>query len=350
MYSNKIIGIIPLSKNFNHPGDRRRFIYFCNTRNIKYEIASFDKKYDAVFITQTCDLTLWRNYKLSPIIFDFTDSYLKDTLFKNYLRGLGKYLLRRNKFYIFNYKRLLKQMCKVSYAVICTTKDQLNEIKEYNNNVHLILDSRVELSHIQKTNYDRSNTFKFLWEGLPENIKTFKILTNVFEKIREKYNIELYILTDKKYPKFFSNILMRDTLSSIKKILKYDNIYLYQWSFSNMDYLVNKCDLALIPLLNHPLYLGKPENKLLIFWQMGIPVLCSNSPAYKEATCKGQLNIICENENDWYNKIINMIENQEYRFESAKLGNSLVNTFYSDNKLLEEWDDIFTTLFNKNNI
>lgn len=83
---------------------------------------------------------------------------------------------------------------------------------------------------------------------------------------------------------------------------------------------------------------------------MGLPVLCSNSPAYKEATCKGQLNIICENENDWYNKIINMIENQEYRFESAKLGNSLVNTFYSDNNLLEQWDDIFTTLFNKNNL
>ena len=85
MYSNKIIGIIPNSINLNHPGDRRRFIYFCNSRNIKYEIASFENKYDAVFLTQASDLTLWRNYNLSPIVFDFTDSYLNDTFFRNYL-------------------------------------------------------------------------------------------------------------------------------------------------------------------------------------------------------------------------------------------------------------------------
>ena len=83
---------------------------------------------------------------------------------------------------------------------------------------------------------------------------------------------------------------------------------------------------------------------------MGIPVLCSNSPAYKNAADKGELDIICHNENDWYNKIIKMIENEVHRLESARLGKLIVNTFYNDNKLLKQWDDIFTPLLKKNKI
>jgi len=347
MYSCKIFGIIPNSHNLKHPGDRRRFIYFCKKNNIKYEIASFEKKYDAVFLTQATDLTIWRNYNLAPIFFDFTDNYLNDTFFRNYFRGLGKFLLRRNKYYIFNYKNLLKEMCMKSYAVICTTKEQSNQIKKYNKNVHIILDSRVELSEITKTNYSSSGNFKFLWEGFPENAQTFRILSNVLKKVKQRYSIELYVISNKTYPKYLSNVFKGDTLSLLKKVLNFKEIFLYEWSISNMNLLINNCDLALIPLLNHPMYIGKPENKLLIFWQMGIPVLCSNSPAYKNASQKGELDIICNNEIDWYNKIIKMIENQEYRLESANIGNSIVNTFYNDNNLLEQWDDVFKNLFNK---
>lgn len=346
MYNNRV-GIIPNSSNFQHPGDRRRFIYFCNKRNINYEIASFEKKYDAVFLTQASDLTLWRNYNLSPIVFDFTDSYLNDTFFRNYLRGLGKFLFRKNKYFIFNYKNLLKEMCSKSYAVICTTKEQSNQIKKYNKNVHIILDSRVELSEIIKTNYVSNDNFKFLWEGFPENAQTFKILVNVFKKVKQFYNIELHVISDKTYPKYLSNLFRGDTLLLLKKVLNFKEIYLYEWSIPNMKILINNCDLALIPLLNHPMYLGKPENKLLIFWQMGIPVLCSNSPAYKNATDKGEIDIICHNDNDWYNKIIKMIENEVHRLESARLGKLIVNTFYNDNNLLVQWDDIFTPLLNK---
>jgi hypothetical protein len=90
------VGYVPISNSFNSPGDKRRFVYYANKRNLDFEIADPSKKYDVVGITQNADLSIWNQYDRdgTKIVYDLIDSYLaipKNNI-KGWLRGLAKYL------------------------------------------------------------------------------------------------------------------------------------------------------------------------------------------------------------------------------------------------------------------
>jgi hypothetical protein len=43
----------------------------------------------------------------------------------------------------------------------------------------------------------------------------------------------------------------------------------------------------------------KPENKLLLFWQTGIPVLTTGTPAYKRVMQQAGVSMTCDTSEDW---------------------------------------------------
>ena len=57
------IGYVPMKNSFDHPGDHRRFCYYADKRNIKFEIADPSEIYDLVFLTQSADLSTWSEYQ-----------------------------------------------------------------------------------------------------------------------------------------------------------------------------------------------------------------------------------------------------------------------------------------------
>ena len=86
--NNIVIGYNPLSKNLSHPADRRRFIFFATYKNIKFEIADYNKKYDYVILTGLSDFTLWKNYNKGKIIFELLDPYLFEN--SSYLKNFSE--------------------------------------------------------------------------------------------------------------------------------------------------------------------------------------------------------------------------------------------------------------------
>src|SRR3989344_8916382 len=88
------IGYVPLSHNLDKPGDRRRFVYYAKSRNLPFEIATPDEKYDVAVVSQSADLSIWSGYDKGKIVYDFIDSYLAvpRSSVKGRLRGLAKYL------------------------------------------------------------------------------------------------------------------------------------------------------------------------------------------------------------------------------------------------------------------
>ena len=57
------IGIVPHSQDFSHPSDRRKFVKYCQIKNLDFEIAKFNKYYDILYISGNADLNLWSEYK-----------------------------------------------------------------------------------------------------------------------------------------------------------------------------------------------------------------------------------------------------------------------------------------------
>ena len=53
----------PYSDNLDAPADRRRFVFYANEREIKFERADSKCIYDIVYLTYGCDLGVWIDYK-----------------------------------------------------------------------------------------------------------------------------------------------------------------------------------------------------------------------------------------------------------------------------------------------
>jgi hypothetical protein len=119
-----------------------------------------------------------------------------------------------------------------------------------------------------------------------------------------------------------------------------------EWKEETAADIICSCDLAVIPIdLSDPFAFGKPENKLLLFWRMGMPVLTSSTPAYVRAMELAGLDMSCANSVEWEIKIEEYLINNLARKDAAFLGNNCVKERYCEEENLKKWDAMFETLF-----
>ena len=99
---NLSIGYAPYSSDFSSPGDRRRFVYYANSKAIDFEIAKPVNEYYIVYVSHGADITFWSKYDKSKavIVYELIDSYLATPVLSFYglFRGVAKYLSGKYKY------------------------------------------------------------------------------------------------------------------------------------------------------------------------------------------------------------------------------------------------------------
>jgi glycosyltransferase involved in cell wall biosynthesis len=335
----------PYDKDCTVPGDRRRFAFYAKERNIHFEIADTSKKYDVVYLTYGCDLGRWINYKKTnpgtKIIFELIDSYLmEDAGIFTFFRGIIRYITKRESRLFLNYKRALRKMVSVSDAVVCSTPIQKEDLSRYNNNIHISLDYFSDDITKHKISYTNNGKLKLVWEGQAYTVKNLLVINDVLDKL--KAEVELHIITDPVI-KFPLKIFNKKTDRLLKE-LKCD-YYLYNWTRKTFSEILSGADLAIIPISKTNMMRNKPENKLLLFWEMGIPVLTSDTPAYKRVMDKVGIDYFCSGEDEWLNKIRRFIDNSpDERKSIATKANIYLQNFHNKEIILKKWDAIFESL------
>ena len=340
------IGYVPMSANLNSPGDKRRFVYYAKLRNINFEIADPSEKYDLVVLTQNSDLSVWKDYDKggAKIVYDFIDSYLaisKNNI-KGRLRGLAKYFSGQSRNLIANHWKALEDMCLRADAVICSTQEQRNDITKFCSNVHIILDSHMEVARTHKSDYSTKIPFRLVWEGLPQNIYSLKSIVPAMKELSLKQPIELHIITDISFNRYLGKYGKKNTLEVARKLFK--NVIFHEWDEKTFANHICSCDLAVLPLnLSDPFAAGKPENKLLLFWRLGMPVVTSAIPAYLRAMNLAGMAYTVKHEGDWIKILSELISNPIARQEAGILGKSYVENNFSEEKWMAQWDKVFET-------
>ena len=348
-FSQLRIGYVPCAIDMKHPGDRRRFYYYAKKRGISYEIAKQNEHYDLVVLTQHADLSYWSKYKNNStiIIYDLIDSYLSIpyTSIKGLFRGLAKYFVGQSEYLKVNHWESIRDMCRKSDAIICSTEEQKKLLLGLNNNVHRILDFHDYFITTNKLNYTSSDRFNLVWEGLPQNIDQFYVLNEALIKISKKYNIALHVVTDPYYKKYMGKFASVDTLSQLRKL--YKNSYLYNWNIYTLASIICAFDLAIIPIdLTNKFTSGKPVNKLLLFWRMAMPVIASATKANIKTMNDAGILMYCKNTAEWEEMLETYINNETMRKESAEAGSKFVEDKYSTNILMSHWDYLFKSVLN----
>ena len=345
---NLSIGYAPYSSDFSSSGDRRRFVYYANSRVIDFEIAKPENEYDIVFVTHGADITVWSKYDKSKavIVYELVDSYLATPVLSFYglFRGLAKYLSGKHKYCQLNEKKSIESMCRRADIVICSTQEQKNHIRRYCDDVRIILDVKSEYHNHRMTLKSelKNNELNIAWEGVPHNIKSFTVIRDALSILSKQYQINLHLITALKYKKYMNKYLTKHTINEVKKYIDINNIYLYQWNELTVSHISSACDFAVIPInSNDTMDNGKPEDKLLIFWLMGLPTVVSETPAHLRAMKSAGVSMVCSSTNDWVSTIKDIVENKTKRDESAKKGFAYASRVNSVEAIMSLWDDLF---------
>jgi glycosyltransferase involved in cell wall biosynthesis len=339
------VGYVPISATLDSPGDRRRFVYYAQKRGIPFEIADPEREYDLVILSQQADISVWCRYPKAKLVYDLIDSYLviPRSDLKGLMRGFFKFLSRQSRYLQLDHWKAIGGMCVRADAVVCSTEEQRNDILKFCPNVHLILDAHMGVTRRIKTEYRASQPFRLVWEGLPHTLGSLKMIRQVLQRLRACYPIEVHVVTDPVYFRFLGKYGKTSTIDMVRRMMP--DVYFHEWKQSNFADIVCSCDLAVIPLsLDDPFAAGKPENKLLLFWRMGMPVVTSASPAYVRAMRAASLDLASKNESDWFENLERLLNDEDARRQAGNMGRSYTESEFSENVLLARWDKLFETL------
>lgn len=350
------ISYLPTSLYSKNQGyDRRNIILYSKLKHIKLHKFNDKKQYDYLILPPTFDISdlEWLKKRKEKIIYQLVDDYLseKNYSLKNYFRGFYKFLKRDHKYIIFNYKKKIKEICKISKIVICSSENQKKEISKINKNVKIMFEGNFKDIDVIKKNFKKKSIFKIVWEGRCENIAGLKVFYPAFKRLLKKKNIELHIITDFEINKHFL-LNKYKTINELKKIFednfstnttfKKSNVFLHQWNISFSKILIANSDLAIIPQRKDFNFdQGRGGNKLLMFMRMRIPVLTSNINSYKNIFKNIKINATCNSTNDWVTKINKLLNSETLRKRYATIGHNYVNKFYNTKQFIAQWDNLF---------
>ena len=300
----KRIGYVPYSHDLQHPDDRRRFPHFASRQPVAFEIADPQKQYDVIILHASANLTLWRTYQQNhphtKFIFEMVDSliFAQDFL-SRHVRGIARYILGKEKRAVLDYTSLLYHWLATARVVLCSNARLCDEAKKYNSRVLLSLDYLQHEYARVKTNYPAGEKLNLVWEGQGEILLQFRAFRDMLERLNSFCT--LHVVTSPTVPRLgpFLPVPAQHILRELPIETQF-----HPWKLDANGEIFAQMDAAIIPLspVNNQIW-HKPANKLLSFWFSGLPVFCSNTPAYTAMARESGADILCSNMEEWVRKV-----------------------------------------------
>lgn len=344
------IGYRPLSPYLTSPGDRRRLLFWAETRGHEV-ITDLAQKVDIIVASENSDFqeSIFA-LKGVPVIFDLIDGYLSpQNIFEDFARGLAKNLTGQISGGIKPFSHHIKDFCTRSDAVICSSVEQEVLIKQYNSNTHVILDSHDEIPLIlpKFAGHLPSKMPHILWEGQPATIRGVQELSATLATLAEDFDLRLDFVTDEKYFKYLGKYLERTTSRLLLKDLRavINRVIITSWTPESLVAIARESSIAMIPTdLSVPMTRLKPENRLLIMWRLGLPCLTSPSPAYTRVAQQAGVDAICESPEKWLAKFQKLLENPSFAYQEVLRGQNYLSEMHNRDALLTKWDRAFESV------
>jgi hypothetical protein len=349
------VGVIPNAPDFNHPADRRRYMFYFRRKGIEFQIAHPSKSYDAVYISLTADLNEWREYKArhprSLVILDLSDSYLVAGAVSDTLRSVFHFLSGRTRTLRWSYKRTLLEMMEASDVLLCGSEEQKAFLARLHPNVIVMRDFYGLDLNATKTSYQLSSpgTLNVLWEGFAHgNVRAFEMLRDLLATV-DGYRVKAHIVTDSRYCRFGGGHLCKATYQVLADVFRGSKVgfHLYDWNALTFSAIATRCDLAVIPVQDDPIAQSKPENKMLLMWSMGLPVVTSNTASYTRVMKSVGADLASAHMRDWRAKIEQLASSEEFRVTHMRAAAQYVADHCSEEAISRTWDSVFQPVWER---
>jgi len=275
-----------------------------------------------------------------PMVFELIDSYLTQSGFnQRFTKAAVRRLLGTDSGFAPDFLATMREICRVADVVICSTEEQAAMIGQLNPNTVISFDYFGDELSEMKRDFTTSERLKLVWEGQAVTLRNLNEIAPVLNRLKDQ--IELHIVSDprmKRYLGRFGEVDSRSVISASEA-----PIVFHPWEKATFFEHIRACDLAIIPIgADHPMMRGKPENKLVMLWQMGMPVLTGATSAYSSAMAAAGLDMACATLADWETPIRNFAQsNAAAREAIAGKAQSFALDAYSGEHFRERFDRAF---------
>jgi len=345
------LGYVPCAADHSAPGDRRRFAHWAAARGVWLAHPSPGDDLDLVVLSARADISRWAAEPRgrTRLAYDLVDSYLavRQRSPADLARGMGKSLLRQHRRWTPSFTSAVIAMCRRADAVICSTPEQRETISRYCGDVRVILDiHEQELVPAPRPASD-DGVLRLLWEGLPDNLTGFHdALSPALAQLHQEQPVELHIVTDETSARWLGRVgrhRTRDALAALPV-----PALLHPWSTGALVSVAGACHAGIIPLaLDNAFAMGKPENKLLLMWRLGLPVVTSATPAYRRVMRAAGHDLTCTTAQDWAVVLRSLRDDPALREQVAREGRRYLELHHTRDSLLTAWDQIVDDLLGR---
>ena len=342
------IGYVPHSTDLEHPADRRRLAAWAVSNEIKLNVEN-PLESDVLVLSSAANFGHWLSRATQPVILDLVDGYMGEhpSFLKNFARNFLRSLQGTSNLKWITYTRHLRAACQRSDAIIVASPEQRETILKYNSNVYVILDDHSELTvhrtrEVTKTpKRPSSGNMKYLfWEGFGYTLKHFQLIAKELDAFLSRENWRMYILTVPVFPRWGGFLGKMNSQTLIRKWFpnSWERIEVVPWSLENVERFSSMSEVAIIPIDKSDKFGSlKSENKLLSMWQLGLPVLFSNIPAYlRVANASSQLSF-CIDDEEWAAAFDSLIDSRRQLTSGDQERRLYMSRFHTHEILMSQW-------------
>ena len=166
------------------------------------------------------------------------------------------------------------------------------------------------------------------------------LLDEFFAK-NEELNFELNILTNLNGYRYMNKYQEINLVKMMSKQLKSKNLNtnLLQWSVNALVTHAQESTIGVIPISGFKGYNHlKAENRLLIMWRLGLPVLTSPLASYRRVMVNAEIDGICVDREEWNKKLSNLFKSSDMREEFISKSRLYLEKRHNLNDILKKWD------------
>lgn len=332
------IGYFANSSDLSAAGDRRRLVFWAQQRGHLLKVNSCTNV-DVVVLTGGGIYPKLQHLENIPLIIDLPDSYaVRDHVIKDYLRSVVRSAKRQKTCDFIRFSEFILDIIRRADLVVTSSVEQSQNIP-FAKNVRNILDFHHEFPDLIKQKPPQA-PFSFFWEGQTHSLKKVSDLRYV-HRVNSEAIREICLITNKTHPLISNNIKV-PTIIAFPDLFLQKSIHLdlVPWSLQNVVTTAKKSDISFIPVnrLNVISYL-KPENRILISWRLGLPVIATRTPSHLRL----QKNIECEFTYDTLDELNYLVDRfiQEPTLVMQQIneGKSYLARTHTSQLLLKSWDE-----------
>lgn len=284
------------------------------------------------------------------IVLDMVDGYLIDT--PSLPLDYARYFLRSSKIPALihpkRFSKSLQKICTLVDMVVVASDEQAELVRPFNKNIRIIRDSHDELGQpLPIKELSKNSNLDIFWEGLGFTLIHFDDVATDLGKFLLSTNSTLHLVTNETFPRFAGKFGRIDARRKIKDMFgpAASRIVVHPWSERTVSEIAAKCDFGIIPInhLNRFAQL-KPENKLLIYWRLGLQTLFSDTPSYVRLAEEVGVPEYSVKSGEWATKLEEILEARGYLSRNMPKAQEYLLRFHSENVILGQWKEALNSL------